>query len=216
MNKAAGSVKRILCYGDSNTFGLIPASADRYPESIRWTSRLQKDLGDDYLVFEEGRCGRTTCFEDLRRPGLNGLAVLPSVLRTYQTLDYTVIMLGTNDCKSAYHAKIEMLTDAISRMAGIIRERDSQCRIIIMSPAPLADDVALLDKEFDDTSARFSQGLRIAYRILCSTNGYHFLDAGMFGSASPLDGQHLEAGSHRHLALILADCIRRDANTAAL
>jgi hypothetical protein len=74
----------------------------------------------------------------------------------------------------------------------------------------------LLDKEFDDTSARFSQGLRIAYRILCSTNGYHFLDAGMFGSASPLDGQHLEAGSHRHLALILADCIRRDGEHGCL
>ena len=84
-----------------------------------------------------------------------------------------------------------------------------------MSPALLADDVALLDKEFDDTSARFHRDLNCIPHPL-QHQRLSFSDAGMFGSASPLDGQHLEAGSHRNLALILADCIRRDANTAAL
>jgi hypothetical protein len=37
------SVKSILCYGDSNTWGYIPSSGavKRYSREIRWTGRLQ-------------------------------------------------------------------------------------------------------------------------------------------------------------------------------
>ena len=47
--------KTILCYGDSNTFGYVPAGGgERYPEDVRWTGVLQEDLGDAYKVIEEG------------------------------------------------------------------------------------------------------------------------------------------------------------------
>ena len=29
-------MKTILCYGDSNTYGLMPDSPDRYPRDVRW------------------------------------------------------------------------------------------------------------------------------------------------------------------------------------
>ena len=35
-------MKTILCYGDSNTYGLRPDSNQRYPREIRWTGLLQK------------------------------------------------------------------------------------------------------------------------------------------------------------------------------
>ena len=47
-------MKRILVFGDSNTWGFNPERFDRYPEEIRWTSLLQKSLGDDALIIEEG------------------------------------------------------------------------------------------------------------------------------------------------------------------
>ena len=53
--------KTILCYGDSNTFGYVPAGGGKwYPEDVRWTGVLQDDLGDAYRVIEEGCSGRTT------------------------------------------------------------------------------------------------------------------------------------------------------------
>ena len=55
--------KRILCYGDSNTYGYIPTGG-RYDEHIRWPMRMGEVLGGDYAVIEEGFNGRTCVFDD--------------------------------------------------------------------------------------------------------------------------------------------------------
>jgi lysophospholipase L1-like esterase len=47
-------MKRILAYGDSNTWGFDPASFTRFSEDIRWTGLLQKALEKDALILEEG------------------------------------------------------------------------------------------------------------------------------------------------------------------
>ena len=48
-------MRQILCYGDSNTYGLVPKENARYPWGIRWTSRLNEKLGlQQYRVIEEG------------------------------------------------------------------------------------------------------------------------------------------------------------------
>lgn len=47
--------KSILCFGDSNTWGLIAGTKERYPWGVRWTSLLQEKLPfPDYRVIEEG------------------------------------------------------------------------------------------------------------------------------------------------------------------
>lgn len=42
--------KRIVCYGDSNTWGYIAGSGLRYDENIRWPARMRKALGEAYEV----------------------------------------------------------------------------------------------------------------------------------------------------------------------
>ena len=37
-------MREILCFGDSNTYGLIPGTKERYKENIRWTGILQQKL----------------------------------------------------------------------------------------------------------------------------------------------------------------------------
>ena len=63
--------KHIVCLGDSNTHGYCADPADcadgalqRFNEDERWTCLLQKQLGESYLVIEEGLSGRTTVFDD--------------------------------------------------------------------------------------------------------------------------------------------------------
>lgn len=57
-------MKQILCFGDSNTYGLVPATTDRYGWGVRWTSIINEKLGlQEYRVIEEGLCGRTTVFD---------------------------------------------------------------------------------------------------------------------------------------------------------
>ena len=57
--------KRILCYGDSNTWGFIGGLRTRFDEDTRCTGRLQNLLGSDYAVVEAGLNGRTKLAVDL-------------------------------------------------------------------------------------------------------------------------------------------------------
>ena len=46
--------KNILCFGDSNTHGYNSKTGGRFTVEERWTKLLQRKLGDDYYVIEEG------------------------------------------------------------------------------------------------------------------------------------------------------------------
>jgi lysophospholipase L1-like esterase len=47
-------MKRILCYGDSNTWGYNPVTQDRFDKHERWTGQLSQALGSNYDIIEEG------------------------------------------------------------------------------------------------------------------------------------------------------------------
>jgi lysophospholipase L1-like esterase len=51
---------RIVAYGDSITYGWIPNAnppSTRYGPDDQWPGALQKELGDNYQVIEEGLDG---------------------------------------------------------------------------------------------------------------------------------------------------------------
>ena len=103
--------RRILCFGDSNTFGWIgrlDGPTRRFPSDIRWTGRLSALLGPDFEILEEGLGGRTlrdhfTVGSGVSVPGagLCGRDYLPACLLSHRPLDAVIIMLGSNDMKSA-------------------------------------------------------------------------------------------------------------------
>jgi lysophospholipase L1-like esterase len=66
-------MRRVLCYGDSNTWGsaTVPRPDGRYGERERWPGVLQDALGADWNVIEEGLSARTTVHTD---PGRGRLA----------------------------------------------------------------------------------------------------------------------------------------------
>ena len=91
----------ILCLGDSNTHGYCADPNDcadhgiRFSEEERWTCRLQKALGDEYLVTEEGLSGRTTVFVDPIHESMDALSVIYALLKSHEVIDLLIIMLGT-------------------------------------------------------------------------------------------------------------------------
>ena len=61
--KAGDNMKQIVCFGDSNTYGLIPGTTDRYDWNTRWTGIVGEEMSrQGYLVQEEGLCGSTKFF----------------------------------------------------------------------------------------------------------------------------------------------------------
>ena len=110
-------MKEILCFGDSNTYGLIPGTTRRYDRETRWTGILAEKLYDKgYRIIEEGLCGRTSVFDDATRDGRNGAKVLPMLLETHAPLDQVVLMLGTNDCKTYNHASADRIGKGIEKL----------------------------------------------------------------------------------------------------
>ena len=95
-------MKTILCYGDSNTYGLKSDLVSRYPRNVRWTGILQEKLGSEYYVIEEGLGGRTTVWDDPVEDYKNGKKYLLPCLDSHKPLDLVIIMLGTNDLKSRF------------------------------------------------------------------------------------------------------------------
>jgi hypothetical protein len=121
--------KRILCIGDSNTWGYIPGSGERYEKNVRWTGKLAQTLGENYEVIEEGMNGRTTAFTDKIEPGTAALDYLYPCLISQFPLDYIIVMLGTNDTKTRYGVntvEIGYGLDEVKKKVDRLAELDRQ------------------------------------------------------------------------------------------
>ena len=94
--------RRILVFGDSNTYGYDPERDGRYGETERYPCRIQALLGPGWTVIEEGLPGRTAVFDDPVTEGLCGLSYLTPCMMSHAPLDTLVVMLGTNDTKERF------------------------------------------------------------------------------------------------------------------
>ena len=87
-------MKRILCYGDSNTWGHMPAKGTRYGADIRWPTVAGSILGSEYQIIEDSISGRTTVFEDPNLAGRNGYDCLKYSLLAHLPIDLMIIAIG--------------------------------------------------------------------------------------------------------------------------
>lgn len=208
--------KHIVCFGDSNTHGYCAKTGGRFDENQRWTCLLQKKLGDDYLILEEGLSGRTTCFEDPIHEALNGLDYIYPCLMSHEPVDLLIIMLGTNDTKERFGASPECIALGLKRLiAKAISTVDcwkgGKPSILVVTPQNI-------DKKYESTEvagtmgkgcAEKSQGLATEYKKIAEQMGWAYLDANEVVSAptNNIDFMHLTEEGHRQLADALAEII---------
>ena len=76
-------MKKILCFGDSNTYGYTPATGVRFDECTRWTGRLSALLEKEYLILEEGMNNRNGFFKNPQSIKLCGVDYLPIYLQNH-------------------------------------------------------------------------------------------------------------------------------------
>lgn len=141
--------KHIVCFGDSNTHGYCADpgdcadGGDRFNENERWTCLLQKRLGEDYLVLEEGLSGRTTVFSDPLHECMAGLDSIYACLMSHEPVDLLIIMLGTNDTKERFGANAAAIAVGMERLLG--KCRSIPCwggkapNILVVCPPPLGE-----------------------------------------------------------------------------
>lgn len=202
-----------MCFGDSNTWGYDAVSGGRYPDEVRWTGMLQRELGASYTVVEEGLCGRTTVLEDPLNEGMCGLTCLYPCLMSQAPVDHLVVMLGTNDCKERFHMTSKNIADGMKRLvqkAKTVPAWREGAKILVIAPGPIGEEceTSAVGGEMGVCSAR-SKELAKYYRQMAEENGCDFLDAGEVVTMNRIDYMHLDEDSHRRLAVRLAEYFSR-------
>ncbi len=201
-------LKQLLCFGDSNTWGLIPNTKERYSWGVRWTSILQQKL-QNVRVLEEGLCGRTTIFDDAYRKNRNGLESLPEILESSYPLDAAIIMLGTNDCKSYYNSNSFKIAKGLGLCIDELSKYISPEKILVVSPIFLGENVwkEEYDPEFDTRSVETAKKLYSEYKKVALEKGTNIISAADYVQPSEADQEHLTAQGHKILANAILNAV---------
>jgi len=203
--------KRILCFGDSNTWGFDGRTGGRFDEDVRWTGRLQKLLGDGYTVIEEGQNGRTTVWDDPVENRMAGLTYLWPCMESQAPFDLIVIMLGTNDTKTYFGMTAQNVATAAMRLVRLAQTSSfgpgrQNPEVLLIAPPRIKDHQVfrhLFGQQAADKSAGFSE----AFRRAADETGCHFLDASLYVGPGDADGLHLDEEGHAALAKAVSEKI---------
>ena len=199
---------RILCYGDSNTWGYIAGSDhQRYGLGERWTSILAELLGNKFEVIEEGLNSRTLTSNDTRpgKEGKNGYEYLIPCLDTHDPIDLVILMLGTNELKTTYNREVNEIGEIFEKyFVKTILNRKSQCKntypkLLIVVPPVVNEDVNYCkeDNKYLGASKKSKQ-LNEIYKAIAEKYNCYFLSNKEFETG--IDGVHLTKESHKRLA----------------
>lgn len=206
--------KRILCFGDSNTWGAVPAEGTRHPDDVRWTGILAAELGNEYQVIEEGYNGRTTVHDDPVENRLSGIAYFETCLDSQSPLDLIILMLGTNDLKARFGVDPYTIAFGFGRYLNAVKTvpmAGNRPEVLLAAPLlidPSYKDVPLFLDMFGEGAVERSEKFAEAYEAFAKENGVHFIDASQYGKASVRDGVHMEAEYHEKLGKAFAEKVK--------
>lgn len=215
---AAGSKKRIMVFGDSNTFGYVEDArgvVGRLPLDTTWPGRMAALLGSDYEVVVEGLSGRTTRIDSPERSGtgvipgagMNGAAYLPAALSSHMPLDMVVIMLGTNDLRKDRNQSASDIAASLTELVAVVKKGEWQQRTTFPTPQVLVVCPPKLNltsspyADFFEGSLAKSEALPGILQPMVESAGALFLDAAtVVPFAQGPDQIHLTPENHAALA----------------
>lgn len=205
----------VLCYGDSNTYGFYPAPGKfRYDYDKRWTSILEKKLGDKYAITVEGLNGRTTIYDKPDAPWRNGLQPFVAIMGSHIPIDVLVIMLGTNDCNKQLGHSAKDIAAGIDKLVSTAEEVCPEIQgyvpeIIVVAPGAIVDDYAdsIYIDELSPEVIQKSYDLGPLYAKVAERHHCKFIDGTKVLDVSPIDCEHLTNKGHIQLAELVYEKI---------
>ena len=173
---------RILCFGDSNTYGYDPRGffGDRYGAEDRWVDLLAKQTGLECI--NAGTNGR----EIPRKPYALRL------LTEHGSVDIFLVMLGTNNLLQGASAK-----EAAARMKTFLNSLLPHCKqILLICPPPMKRGAWV------PTDALVTESILIAeeYKLLAEKLNIPFVDTRNWNIELTFDGVHFTEEGHHAFA----------------
>ena len=175
---------KIICFGDSNTYGYDPRGYFGGQYDSPWPDILAAKTG--WNVVNEGMNGRE----------------LPETQVLFPAdADLLIIMLGTNDLLR--FGTPENTCEKMERfMESIILARD---KILLIAPPPMKFGEWVPDQELIENSVTLAK----YYKALAERLGIQFADAGKWSVPLAYDGVHLTEEGHRALAQGLIEYLQK-------
>ena len=195
---------KILCIGDSNTYGYDPRSflGSRYPKEARWTDRLESLMGHEVI-----NCGVNGM--PVPADGSNLLALI-----TKESPDLIIVMLGGNDLLLGRSAEktsermaafLEAIMHAGTGKQGLDLAEHAG-RVLLISPPSFRRGAWVQD----DAQIEESRHLGELYRNLAYEKGCIFADADEWDIEISFDGVHFLPEGHIGFANQLIEVINRE------
>ena len=173
---------RILCFGDSNTYGYDPRGffGDRYDAEDRWVDLLAKQTGHE--IINAGANGR----EIPRNPYALRL------LTERTPIDIFLVMLGTNDLLQGASAK-----DATTRMEVFLNPLLPHCNhILLVAPPPMKRGAWVPSDRLVAESIHLAE----EYKLLAEKLNIPFVDTRGWNIDLTFDGVHFTENGHHAFA----------------
>ena len=203
-------MKKIICYGDSNTFGYNPVDASRFDENVRWTSLLQKNLGEEYEVINEGMCDRTGFVDNPNGFLYSAQRHFSKMLSKSGNIDLLILWIGTNDLQFQYDINVTAIEKGLRNLVELASSKAKN--IIIIPPVILNENIleGNFSFQFDKTSIVKSRKTGRIFRQTANANSCNYFDINKIAKPSDYDGLHYDENSHKLIADSLVEFIRKN------
>lgn len=204
-------MEKILCYGDSNTYGFNPKNQERYSEDIRWSGRLKKLLIKDYEVIECG-CTNRTGFFDNDMFETTGSKHLPCYLEENKNTKFDIVILGlgANDLQIYFDHTEENIKNGLKNLTNIIRNNNNATRIILLAPPEMNEHLltGYCGYQFNQKSIEQSHDFTRIYKQVSKEINCEVITLNELIKVSDYDGIHYSEDSHRIIAEYIANYIK--------
>lgn len=204
---------KILIYGDSNVWGDNFYTRVRLDDDLRWANILEKKLGKNCKVIEEGLPGRLAGSGEDAKTYKNGQSTFMSIFRSCSPVDIVIIALGTNDLQIKYNKDVDKIVDDLVWYKNCILEffndPDDQRKYFVKQKLPRIIYIMPPNFDYVNRSEIFNEISEEKRKMIPSMLGMKINDEIMELKDLPLvdDGIHLSIEGHKMMAERLYELI---------
>ena len=201
-------MKKVLLYGDSNTWGHNPVDFTQLPRT--WGNVAQELLPECEITID-GECGRATLWGEGPKHGIACFRERYFVKK--HDFDLIAIMLGTNDLLKQLQYEPERTAQALRQYIHETRVvyGDKTPEFLIISPIHVNDNVLkhpVFSELYSPKSVVDSKRIAEAISKMAADEDVYFMNAADYAKASDIDGVHMVTEEHEKLGIAAAAKIK--------